>query len=89
MTHKRLVPIFSTGRANAIDYSGDTDVDFTPGIIVHQDGAVAMARMGLQNGEGTEVRGWTNEVVGRQEADMLRRRVWRARQPAAPVTAAP
>lgn len=62
-----------------IDYTGDADVDFLRGMIAQREGAVAMARVAVEHGEASDVRGLAQEIIAAQEAEITRMRIMLAR----------
>lgn len=71
-------------RGMNIDYTGDPDVDFLRGMIAHHEGAVAMARIAVEHGEASDVRGLAQEVIVAQEAEITRMRIMLAQHEHAP-----
>ncbi|MBA4805524.1 MAG: DUF305 domain-containing protein [Brevundimonas sp.] len=71
-------------QAMNIDYSGDADIDFLRGMIAHHEGAIAMARIAVEEGEADDVRGLAQEIIRAQEAEILRMRIMLARHEDAP-----
>ena len=66
-------------RNMAIAYTGDADIDFLRGMIAHHDGAVAMAKVAIEHGEGADVQSLAREIIAAQEAEITRMRILLAR----------
>ncbi|WP_449253913.1 CopM family metallochaperone [Brevundimonas naejangsanensis] len=70
-------------RGMDIDYTGDADVDFLRGMIAHHEGAIAMARIAVEHGEASDVRGLAQEIIVAQKAEIIRMRIMLARHASA------
>jgi uncharacterized protein (DUF305 family) len=61
--------------------TGDTDKDFIEMMIVHHEGAIAMAKVVLEHGDDPDVRSLAETIIESQAAEVAWMRDWLARQP--------
>ena len=57
-------------------YIGVPDVDFAQGMIPHHEGAIAMAEIVLEHGEGDEIRQLTKSIIAAQESEIAFLKAW-------------
>ncbi len=62
-----------------IEFSGNADVDFVKGMIPHHQGAVAMAKILLENGKDPELRKLAENIVAAQETEIAFMQEWLAK----------
>jgi len=63
-----------------IEYSGNVEVDFVKGMIPHHQGAVAMAKILLENGKDPELRKLAEDIVAAQEKEIAFMNEWLKKQ---------
>jgi uncharacterized protein (DUF305 family) len=63
----------------AIEFTGNSDVDFVRGMIPHHQGAVDMARIVLEHGQDPEVKAFAEGIIAAQEAEIKWMNDWLAR----------
>jgi uncharacterized protein (DUF305 family) len=63
-------------RNMAIEFSGDSDVDFVRGMIPHHQGAIDMAKIVIAFGKDPEIRKLAEEIVTAQEGEIALMQDW-------------
>lgn len=63
-------------RDMAIQYTGDTDVDFVKAMIPHHQAAIDMAKIELQYGKDAQTRALAQAIVKAQDAEMADMKAW-------------
>ncbi|MCZ8547924.1 DUF305 domain-containing protein [Mesorhizobium qingshengii] len=56
--------------------AGDPDVAFVQAMIPHHQGAIDMARAVLQFGKDDQVKGWANQIITAQQAEIAAMQEW-------------
>lgn len=63
----------------AIEFTGNSDVDFAKGMIPHHNGAVEMAKIELQYGKDVELRKLASDIIAAQETEIKFMMEWLAK----------
>ncbi len=61
-----------------IDYTGNPDVDFARAMMPHHQGAIDMAKVGLQYGKDPELRKMAEDIVSAQKKEIAEMKKWLA-----------
>jgi uncharacterized protein (DUF305 family) len=61
------------------NYTGKSDVDFATGMILHHQGAIAMAKVALQYGKDVDIRKLAENVIKAQEGEISSLKNWLAK----------
>ena len=67
-------------QAMNINWSDKADADFIRLMIAHSEGAVAMARIELDQGSNPEARALAEDMIRNRDAEILRMRIWLAQR---------
>ena len=65
----------------AIQFSGNTDIDFVKGMIPHHQGAVDMAKVVLQFGKDPEIKKFAENIIKAQASEIEFMNKWLANHP--------
>ncbi len=63
----------------AIEFSGNTDVDFAKGMVPHHQGAIEMAKIELQYGKDADMRKLAEGIIAAQESEIKFMNEWIAK----------
>jgi uncharacterized protein (DUF305 family) len=63
----------------AIEFTGNSDIDFAKGMIPHHQGAVAMAKIQLEHGKDPDMRKLAEDIIKAQDVEIKFMTDWLAK----------